>query len=153
MKIKSILVVALFVAAMGLSAQAKVVSYGFTFNSYCDGGQVTYNTVAKVVSFIHDNYDCAGDDSYGGGIVATAPKGTLSSTVGVASTSMVSDNFPSLNGTGYRSLEWLIAPKSGLWAVYENDGGGEYLFNAGGLTLGTPPSRIPGGKSSVGLVK
>ena len=63
MKIKSILVITLFVAAMGLSAQAKVVSYGFTFNGFCDGGQVTYDTIAKVVTFIHDNYDCAGNDA------------------------------------------------------------------------------------------
>jgi hypothetical protein len=153
MKIKSILVVAFFVAAMGLSAQAKTISYGFNFTGYCDGGVVTYNSIAKVVSFIHDNYDCVGDDSWGAGVVSTAPKGTLSATVGVPVTSIVSDNLGALNGQTYRSFQWLIAPKSGLWALYENDGGGAYLYNSGTLALGTPPSRIPGGKSAAGFVK
>jgi len=152
LKIKSIFVVALFAAAMGLSAQAKTISYGFTFTGFCDGGTVSYNSIAKVVSFTHDNYDCAGGVSYGAGVVSSAPKGTLAPTTSVATTSIVGDNETALNGQTYRSFEWLIAPKSALWALYENDGGGTYLFNAGTLTLGTPPARM-GGKSATGVAK
>jgi hypothetical protein len=59
----------MFMLAQSLYAQKSGLTYTIAFNGYCDGATITVGTNGFVTG-THDNYDCAGDNTWVDGITS-----------------------------------------------------------------------------------
>jgi hypothetical protein len=146
---KKMLLVCCFLAVASLAANA-TTGFTVTFNGYCDGMNIANFTT---ISFggNHNNDNCAGDVSHGGGFKHAAAGYTYYT--GAAFD--FGDPYFGRVGTN-ASLQILLsvagtvkAPIHCGWVIYYGpDGVANYYLNSGLCTIVSRPVRMGGTKSS-----
>ena len=146
---KKMLLVCCFLAVACLAANA-TTGFTVTFNGYCDGMSVAnYTTISFGGN--HNNDNCGGDISHGGGFKHAAAGYTYYT--GAAFD--FSDPYFGRIGTN-SSLQFLLQVagtpakpvKCGWTLYYGPDGVANYLLNYGLCTLVSRPVRMGGTKST-----
>lgn len=146
---KKMLLVLCVIAFASLTASA-TTGYTVTFNGYCDGMNVA-TTTTIAFGGNHNNDNCAGDVSHGGGFKHSAPGYTYYT----GSAYDFSDPFFGRSGSN-SSLQFLLSvagtpthPVHCGWTLYYGpDGAGNYLLNYGLCTIVSRPVRQGGTKST-----
>lgn len=123
----------MFMLAQSLYAQKSGLTYTISFDGYCDGATLTVGTNGLVTG-THNNYDCAGDDTWLDGITST-PVGKFDTEEAIGPVSLA-DNVGVLDFGGGALMLYLNF-KTNTWSFYLETSGNlpEEFDNAGTFTI------------------
>jgi len=146
---KKMLLVCCFLAVACLAANA-TTGYTITFNGYCDGMNIA-NYTGILFGGNHNNDNCAGDVSHGGGFRHAAAGYT------VYTGAAFDFGDPLFGRSGSNSSLQILLQVTGTvkrpgicgWVIYYGpDGVSNYYLNSGACTLVSRPVRTGGTKAS-----